>query len=132
VAHHRQGAVFRIMAVGAALNIALNLVLIPRYSIVGGALSGLLTEALTFVLVWVAMARSAPLSPGRPLLRPVLAAAGLAVILSVLPAWPVLLTVAVGGVSYAVLVFLVGAVHLREIAEIVREQAASPVRDCGD
>ena len=53
-------------------------------------------------------------------------------ILWALPAWPVLLTVAVGGVSYAVLVFLVGAVHLREIAEIVREQAASPVRDRGD
>ncbi len=129
VAHHRQGALFRIMATGAAFNVALNLVLIPKYSIVGGALSGLLSEALTFVLVWVAMARSSPLSPWRPLLRPVLAAAGLAIILSVLPAWPILLTVAVGGVSYAVLVFLVGAVHLQEIAEIVREQAASPVRD---
>ena len=114
------------MATGAALNVALNLVLIPRYSIVGGALSGLLSEVLIFVLVWVAMVRSAPLSPWRPLLRPVLAAAGLAIILWALPAWPLLLTVAVGGVSYAVLVFLVGTVRLREIAEIVREQAASP------
>lgn len=131
VAHHRQGAVFRIMATGAAVNVALNLVLIPRYSIVGAALSALLSEALTFLLAWVAMARSASLSPWRPLLRPALAAAGLAVILWVLPAWPVLLTVAVGGVSYAALICLVGAVHLREIAEIVLEQAASPVRDSG-
>ena len=41
IAYHRQRALFFITASGTALNVALNIILIPRYSVVGAALSAL-------------------------------------------------------------------------------------------
>lgn len=131
IAYDRQKTLFRVMAAGSALNVGMNLVLIPRYSFVGGAVSALVSEAFIFVLAWMAVARSVSLSPWKPIVRPALATAGMTVILWLLPAWPFLVTVGIGAVSYVVLVFLVGAVHLREIMEAWHPRSPAAIKDAG-
>ncbi|WP_415976634.1 flippase [Rhodococcus sp. 077-4] len=48
--------------VGLALNIGLNLVLIPRMSYDGAAISTVVTIGTTLVLLWIVIARSMPIS----------------------------------------------------------------------
>jgi O-antigen/teichoic acid export membrane protein len=131
VAYGQQGTLFGIMAVGAVLNIGMNFILIPRYSIVGGALSALASEALIFLLARMAVAKLVSLSIWGPMIRPALAAGGMAVVLGLLPVWPFLVTVAVGVVSYTVLVFLVGAIRPSELTEAWRLRSLSTVPDKG-
>jgi O-antigen/teichoic acid export membrane protein len=50
-AQKRQGVVTAITGAGAALNIVLNIILIPRYSFMGAAVATVATEALCFVCV---------------------------------------------------------------------------------
>ncbi len=122
VAYGRQGTVLRIMTAGAALNVGLNLVLIPRYSIVGGAFSALVTEALIFFLGWMAIKTSVAVSPWSPIVRPAFAAGGMGAVIWLLPPWPFPATFGIAAVSYIVLVFLVGAVRPHELAEAWRER----------
>jgi hypothetical protein len=65
------------------------------------------------------------------MIRPALAAGGMAVVLGLLPVWPFLVTVAVGVVSYTVLVFLVGAIRPSELTEAWRLRSLSTVPDKG-
>jgi O-antigen/teichoic acid export membrane protein len=50
-AQKRQGVVTMITGVGAALNIVLNIILIPRFSFMGAAVATVATEAMCFVCV---------------------------------------------------------------------------------
>ena len=62
-------------AVGAAaaFNVLLNLVLIPRFGIVGAAVATVMAEALLLLLGLVAVYKIGARLPLRPLLRPLLA-----------------------------------------------------------
>jgi O-antigen/teichoic acid export membrane protein len=125
VAYGRQGILFRITAASTAVNIGMNFILIPRYSIVGGALSALASEALIFALARMAIAKSVSLSPWGPIIRPALAAGGMGVILWLLPALPFLETISVGATSYAVLLLLSGAIRPGELREAWRARPIS-------
>jgi len=120
VAYGQQRILFRVMATGAVLNIGMNLILIPRYSIGGAAFSALASETVIFVLAWMAVAKLVPLMLWSPLIRPALAAGGMAVVLWLLPAWSFLITVVIAAGSYVVLIFLIGAVQFRELAVVGR------------
>ena len=120
IAYHRQRALFFITASGTVVNVALNIILIPRYSVVGAAWSALASEGLIFGLSWRAMAQSAPLSPWGPVFRPALAAGGLAAILGLLSGAPFPVTCVVAGISYVVLLFVVGALRPREVIAATR------------
>src|SRR2546428_11205260 len=98
----------------------MNSILIPRYSIVGGALSALASEALIFTLAWMAIAKLVPFSPWSPIIRPALAAGGMGVLLWLLPALSFLEAISLGAASYSVLLFLFGAIRLSELREAWR------------
>ena len=117
VACGRQGILVYIMAAGAAVNVGMNSILIPRYSIVGGALSALASEAFIFVLTWMVIAKSAALSPWSSVMRPAFAVGGMAVILWLLPPLPFFKTISISAASYAVLLLLSGAVRPGELKE---------------
>lgn len=55
LAVHQQKVVLHINVIGAALNIVLNLILIPRYTLYGAATATLITYATMFMLSVVAM-----------------------------------------------------------------------------
>ncbi len=132
IAYNRQTTLFQIITAGAAFNIAMNLLLVPRYSLIGAAWSAVASEALIFVLSWLAVTRSVRLSPWRPICRPALAAAGMAIILWLIPTWPFLLRVAVAVVSYSTLVLFSGAVRTGELSGLWQRESPLVIDNAGD
>lgn len=94
---------------GLLVNIALNLVVIPRYSYTGAAVDTLVTEVLVAVPLWL-LVRRIPAARGLPVARlarlvPVgLAAAAVGVGLKAVGPWPV--------AAVATLAVLVGGIHV--------------------
>lgn len=87
--------------VGLALNVGLNLVLIPRMSYDGAAIATVVTEGLVFVVSWMLVARTVPVKRLLPLRQMVgmlvataLIVAGSEGLSKVVP-WPVLATAGV-------------------------------------
>lgn len=115
VALGRQDVLLPIMAGGAALAVALNVLLVPRLSIVGAALAATSSELLVLVLSMAAIRRSARVSLLRPIVRPSLAAAATGGLVALLPplSFPVTAAIAVG--AYLPLALALGAVELREL-----------------
>jgi O-antigen/teichoic acid export membrane protein len=117
IACGRQASVLRITAAGTALNIVLNVVLIPRYSMIGAALSVVASEAVILVLAVVSLSHTVAVSPWRPVFPPAVAAAGMAAVVWFLPAGHFALTAAVAAVTYGGLAVLVRAVRPAEVVE---------------
>lgn len=126
VAYGRHGTVLKVILAGAAVNVVMNLLLTPRYFIVGAALSVLFSEALILVLAAWAVARSVPLSPLTSVFRPALAAGGMALLLHLVTAWPLWLKVGVGAASYGILILALRAVLPSELADAWRDGGLVP------
>lgn len=100
-----------IMAAAVALNVVLNVVLIPRHGLVGAAVATAAAEALVVVLCVWAIARIGVPARYRSLARPLLAAAVMgAVLWAVGDAAPVLARVGLGASVYAAALWAVGGV----------------------
>ncbi len=103
-----------VMLVGLALNIALNLALIPRYSYLGSGIATLVTNALLLVALWWLMLRLPgvrPLGLGRLLAVPLALAAGVGagLVVDLVAPWPV--AGAAGAVVYLAVAHLTGLVR---------------------
>jgi len=118
-----------IAAVGttAVFNVALNLVLIPRYSFVGASAATVASEILCFGLLFTLFRRGVPrVGLARVAWRPMLAGAGLAALLALIvprmPAgigWTAGAALAAAG-TYGVLLAALGAIG-REDLQLVRD-----------
>lgn len=98
-----------VMLLAAVLNVALNLLLIPRWGIMGAVWSTVAVYAFALLLSLVLVRRSFPLpGPTRDVAGIVLAAAGMSGLLLWLPepqgAWPLIAHIAAGAAAYLVLV----------------------------
>jgi O-antigen/teichoic acid export membrane protein len=118
----------RQMAVIAAsivvLNVGLNLVLIPEFSYNGAAVATVITEAFGGIamMVWATKSVGSRVDLS-PLPRVLGATAGMVVALWAALSFPLLVTVAVGVVVYAVLAYLLGVVSRSDLALLVPRAA---------
>jgi O-antigen/teichoic acid export membrane protein len=114
VARGREPAVFRVTLAAAVLSLGLNLALIPRYGAVGAAWATLGTEVARMALAMAALRREAiglP-SPAR-FWRALVAGAGMAGVLLLLPRFAPPVAVLVGAASYAGALYLLGGLRVR-------------------
>lgn len=111
MARGREGTILRLTGVAAALNLLLNLVLVPRYGIAGAAVATLITETARMWIFVVAARRLGfrPPSPRR-YLRPLGAAAVMAGALLLLGPRHALVSVAGGGVAYVAALSALGGI----------------------
>jgi len=96
---------------GAAVttNFVLNLVLIPRYSLLGAASAALLTEVLWFTIAFFCVSRYVTTVPWLDVAwRPVLAAAAMAAALWLAEPWYWMVRAALGGAVYFTVLGLLG------------------------
>src|SRR5581483_6883144 len=95
--------------VATAFNLGANLLLIPRASYLGAALVTVLSEIVLLGPFWWAVTRSLPpVSLGRLVWRPALAAAGMAAVVAPLAAWSWPLSIPVGAAAYGALLAALG------------------------
>ncbi|HUF46330.1 MAG TPA: oligosaccharide flippase family protein [Vicinamibacterales bacterium] len=102
VVTHQMGVQAAIGGVAAAVNIALNVLLIPRFGIEGAAMATLVSEVLV-VIMGIAAIRRMGLWPSLAVIwQPVAAALGMvAVLVSVGSALPLVQQIGLGGLAYA-------------------------------
>ena len=97
-----------IIAVAAAANIGLNILIIPRYGIVGAAFVTALTEGLTLVLGLIVVNKIGVPFSLRPIWRPLLASLLMGAVLLMLGTnYGLILQLVVGGGSYLLALILV-------------------------
>ena len=116
IALHRQRTLTIIYAIGAAANVVLNLIFIPRYSYLGASWVTVATEVLvTVLMVLVLNAKMRGLRPSWSRLSAVTAASiacGLALVLTPGGLW---VAAPVAGVVYLGLLWLLGGLKAEEI-----------------
>lgn len=115
------------MAIALLLNIVLNIYLIPHHTFIGAALSSVIS---TIVLVALGLPRVYAIVPFSirsivmRFIRTVIAAVSMGAILMVLPDWPFFVVLAIGVVSYMVILYIVRGITTAECKELVRSVMA--------
>lgn len=120
VSFNHQVTDLKIMSTAAILNITLNLALIHPFGISGAAAATLASEGLILVCTYTLTHRLVSHVPlGRYLLRPIICSCIMAILLLSLPAsLHVFLKIALGGLSYLVLLLLSGVVTAEELRNV--------------
>lgn len=122
IASGRQRTDARIVAAGAAINVALNLLLIPTLRLVGAALATVLAESVILLWGWRAVSRaSAPLRLGGPILVALGASGLMALALVPLRALPLYLSLPTGGLVYVAGLLLLDRRLARDAWTLARE-----------
>lgn len=114
IARDRQGFVLQTSAWSALVNLGFNLLLIPRYGMLGAAIATLATETLRTVIALVYSARLG-LSFGvtRRLWRPVLATVVMTALIATVDFGYVIVAVGAGAVVYAAALLATGGIRVR-------------------
>ncbi len=112
IAAGRERSLLRINALTAAANVPLVLAAVPRYGLVGAAAATCATELIRYALATrAAQAAGFPAAAGRRLLRPALATAAMASVLTMLAPAQLWVSVPVGVLTYAAALAVLGAVR---------------------
>ena len=120
VSAHEQRRLLSVSFVGLLLNVALNVVLIPRYSYVGAAVATTLTEiAVVCGLVRAVRLHVGAAWPWRRILRAARASAVLALVLVVTLPLPVWLQLGLGVLAYVVAVFPTGSLRWDDLGGLM-------------
>ncbi len=115
VARDQQALVLRATLWSAAANVALNLLLIPAFGMIGAATATLATETLrTGVALRFAQRMHLPFGVRRRLWRPLVASAGMGVMLWWAPFAHVSVAIVAGALCYGALLILTGGIRRRD------------------
>ncbi len=114
VSHAREDRLLHLNAVGTVLNIGMNLVLIPRYGMMGAAASTVVTEGARTALAFV-FAHSAgfPFASGWRFWRVAVAGIAMAALLITLRTSGFWVAAALGSIGYLASLTLLGGIRLR-------------------
>ncbi len=117
VSYHRQRLDLRAMLAGTAANVAVDLALVPRWSVAGAALGTLASELVIFGMSYFYIQRRIePVPVARHCWRPLAAAAVMLAAAAGLQAVPVVWQLAAAAAAYVAAAFAVRAFTWREIA----------------
>jgi O-antigen/teichoic acid export membrane protein len=108
--------VARSVIVSTSFNVALNLLIVPRFGFIGAAVMTVLTEAvLVGQYVWLLRAQMRDIQWSRALTRPLLAALVMGGVVLLLRDLPLLLNVAIGALIYGGLLLVFGVLGKDEV-----------------
>jgi O-antigen/teichoic acid export membrane protein len=114
-AMNRQLDFTRLSLVTLAVNVALNLILIPPYGYLGAAAASTLTEAALFAGGWWLLRRQAmPLAFVGSVVRVLASALLMGVVIVLIRSWPLALVVVIGAAVYAIGLFAFHALDAEE------------------
>ncbi len=107
----RQRVLVGLLAVSAPLNVVLNLILIPRYGAVGAAFARTISTGVFFTLNFSYILRNLIQSFSlKSLIQPVIGAAVMVVVLVVISPANLLVSIMVGTVTYAIMLYAVNGI----------------------
>jgi O-antigen/teichoic acid export membrane protein len=116
---HRTHTEMLLFGLAAAVTVALNVVLIPRYGTDGAAFAAAAAEAAIAIPGWLAIRRFGVHIGFRPIVAPLTAAAGMAAILLALPPLPLPIVIATGAVVYGAGLAVIGGIRRDLLSRVV-------------
>jgi len=112
----REGRVAQALLLSTTFNVALNLILIPRFGLIGAAVMTVLTEALLVAqYVWSLRGILRSLHWGRILLRPTIAVGAMAGAIHTARDLPLVVGALIGGAAYLAMLVALGVVGADEV-----------------
>ncbi|HLM84315.1 MAG TPA: flippase [Candidatus Bathyarchaeia archaeon] len=112
----------------AVFNVSLNLVLIPRFSYIGAAVTSSLTEGLVVILSCALAWKNLRYFPSFEKILPILVSGvGMALVLYLLQPLNFLLLAAAGVAAYALLLWIMKAVSFSEVESLISKKSGEPV-----
>lgn len=99
-AHKKQRTVMKIFFIGAFINVVLNILVIPTYGIEGAALTTIAAELIVFIGIYFQARKHIQIPLFSTLIKPCIAAAIMAGILSMIFIESLILTVGIGALTY--------------------------------
>ena len=119
ISFNRQGNDLRIMSLAALVNVALNLLVIKQYGMVGAALANLVCEILILVLDYISAQKFVGRVPlGRYLWKPAIAATLMIPVIQFAHNMHLIIQIILGGSAYVALVVLLKAVTIDDAKAI--------------
>lgn len=116
VVHNRETKVARSIGVSTAVNLLLNLILIPRFGLKAASVITVLTEAiLVGQYLWILRRELASIERVSAFLKPALAAAFMGMAVWAFREWDLLIVVAIAAVIYLAGIVLLGVVDKKEV-----------------
>lgn len=116
LAGNRQKSVTWVSLAAMLLNIALNLILIPRYSYVGASVATLAAYAFIFILLFAIVSRNIHrLNLWKACSKPLLAAAGMGVFAFLLGEANLFLIIVLSAAFYLLLLFVLGEIRRSDL-----------------
>lgn len=120
VASGRPREVLKVSVVGAAVNVALNLALIPRFGMLGAATSTVTTDVVRLVInVYYVRGIGVGAGRRRVLWRPLVASVVMAAVVWPLRGDAIWLSVPAGAAAYGVVLLLLGALRVERGGRVV-------------
>lgn len=127
ISFNKQGNDLRIMALAALVNVALNLLVIKNYGIMGAALANFACEFLILVLDYMAAQKFVGRIPlGRHLWKPAIAACFMYPIIEATHDLHLFIQIALAGGAYVVMVFLFRAITIDDVKVILNRKKKTP------
>jgi O-antigen/teichoic acid export membrane protein len=112
----RERRVAQALLVSTTFNVALNLILIPRFGLIGAAVMTVLTEAvLVSQYVWSLRCILRKMQWGRILLRPIIAACAMGCTIHVARDLPLVVSIGAGGAAYLIMLLALGVIGVDEV-----------------
>ena len=126
ISGHRQRTLLWISALGALLNVGLNLALIPAFSLYGAAAATTATEAVVLWLSFAAIRRHLGVTwPVDRLVRVASAAVALVAVAAVTYALPAPIQLVLASIAYASAALVLGAFRWEDLGGLLRRQGAT-------
>ena len=105
-AFDRQKVYVKAVGIGAAVNVVMNLVLIPVFSLNGAAIATLLSELSVLIFMYIKLRQIVKVEVFKNFLKPIMASVIMAIVIYLLKDWHVLFVIVLGSTSYAFLMIL--------------------------
>lgn len=124
ISANRQGQNLQAVTLGASVNLLLNFLLIPRYSLMGAAVATVLAEVVVFLYFWYILRGWFALDFIGLFAKTLVSALAMGVVLSFLPIRNFLLEVFLGGIFYLIFLLLTRGVSSNDwllVSQLVRD-----------
>lgn len=106
------------MGIGALINISLNLILIPKYSLVGAAIATLITEMFIFLFMYLKFSKTIKLPILKYIIRPLISSVLMFIFLYFLSSLNPFILLALGVLIYFSLMLLIKGIHREDFLAV--------------
>lgn len=114
----KQSIYLRIVILSAAINLVLNFILIPPFSLYGAAIATLTTEALSFLMCYQVFQKVSKVPILKYISKPLIASAFMGAILYLARSWNLFFSTTLGIIIYFTFLFLIKGITVEEIKKV--------------